>query len=115
MQASLLSRMDGVNRLMASLLYGSGLRLMECLRLRVSDVDFYNKLITVRNGKGGKDRVTLLPEPLIPLLQDHLQNVKLIHKTDLENGAGTEWHLLKLLGMAIFSNLFSSNASRFGE
>ena len=86
---SLLSRMDGVNRLMASLLYGSGLRLMECLRLRVSDVDFYKKLIIVRNGKGGKDRVTLLPEPLIPLLKDHLQKVKLIHKADLENGAGS--------------------------
>ncbi len=86
---SLLSRMDGVNRLMASLLYGSGLRLMECLRLRVSDIDFHKKLIIVRNGKGGKDRVTLFPEPLIPLLQDHLQKVKLIHKADLERGAGS--------------------------
>lgn len=86
--SSLLARLDGVNRIMASLLYGSGLRLMECLRLRVSDVDFTRRLIVVRNGKGGKDRVTLFPEPLVPLLQDHLQNVKLIHGADLEQGAG---------------------------
>lgn len=84
-----LARLDGVNRLMASLLYGSGLRLMECLRLRVSDIDFPKRLIVVRNGKGDKDRVTVLPDPLIPLLQDHLQKVKVIHQADLDQGAGT--------------------------
>ena len=62
---------------------------MECLRLRVSDIDFNQKLIVVRNGKGGKDRITLFPEPLVPLLQDHLRKVKLIHQADLEQGAGT--------------------------
>ena len=64
-----LARLDGVTGLMARLLYGSGLRLMECLRLRVKDVDFEYRQITVRDGKGAKDRVTMLPESLIAPLR----------------------------------------------
>jgi integron integrase len=67
-----LSHMDGVYSLMAKLLYGTGMRLMECVRLRVKDVDFSRKEIIIREGKGNKDRVTVLPEQLIPLLKSHL-------------------------------------------
>lgn len=73
---------------MAALLYGSGLRFMECLRLRVKDLDFTYGQITVRDGKGQKDRVTMLPEPVGEPLQRHLEKVRLIHGTDLENGFG---------------------------
>ncbi|MFQ5859378.1 MAG: phage integrase N-terminal SAM-like domain-containing protein, partial [Anaerolineae bacterium] len=62
----------GTHRLMAKLLYGSGLRLLECLRLRVKDIDFSQHLIVVRDGKGMKDRVTMLPNSLITLLEEHL-------------------------------------------
>jgi len=75
--------------LMAKLLYGSGLRLMACLRLRVKDVDFAQRLIVVRDGKGMKDRVTMLAEELIPPLQEHLQHVKVIHEGDLAKGYGS--------------------------
>jgi site-specific recombinase XerD len=74
--------------LMASLMYGAGLRLMECLRLRVQDIDFARNEITVRDGKGQKDRVTMLPESLKTPLQDHLQKVKAIHEKDLRDGYG---------------------------
>jgi integron integrase len=84
-----LESMSGTHQLMAKLLYGSGLRLMECLRLRVKDLDFAQRQIIVRNGKGHKDRVTMLPESLIPDLQRHLHHVKLIHEEDLAKGYGS--------------------------
>jgi integrase len=74
---------------MAGLLYGSGLRLMECVRLRVKDVDFGYARITVRDGKGARDRVTMLPVNLAAPLERHLQKVKLQHEQDLEDGLGT--------------------------
>jgi integron integrase len=83
-----LGRLDGVTGLMARLLYGSGLRLMECLRLRVKDVDFEYRQITVRDGKGAKDRVTMLPESLIAPLQTQLARVKALHQADLAVGHG---------------------------
>ena len=73
---------------MASLMYGAGLRLMECLQLRVQDIDFGRKEITVRDGKGAKDRVTMLPVSLKKPLQDHLRNVKAVHEKDLIDGWG---------------------------
>ncbi|KHE91569.1 MAG: site-specific tyrosine recombinase, partial [Candidatus Scalindua brodae] len=71
-----LSSMSGVNQLMAKLLYGCGLRLMECVRLRVKDIDFEQNHIIVRDGKGMKDRSTMLPEQLKPLLKEHLEGVR---------------------------------------
>ena len=79
-----LAYLRGESWLVASLLYGSGLRLLEALQLRVKDVDFGYKQITVRSGKGDKDRVTMLPAALIEPLQRHLEKVKIIHL--LENG-----------------------------
>ena len=73
---------------MANLMYGAGLRLMECLRLRVQDVDFNASQITVRDGKGANDRRTMLPESLKEPLQDHLRKVKAIHEEDLAAGWG---------------------------
>jgi len=83
-----ISHLPGTPRLMASLLYGSGLRLMECLRLRVKDLDFAQRQIIVRDGKGQQDRVTMLPESLIAPLQEHLQRVKRLHEEDLDKGYG---------------------------
>ena len=74
---------------MAGLLYGSGLRLMECVRLRVKDVDFAYAQITVRDAKGGKDRVTMLPVNLGEPLQRHLVKVKAQHEQDIEDGFGS--------------------------
>jgi integron integrase len=85
----LLSRMSGTSRLMAGLLYGSGLRLMECARLRVKDVDFAYARITVRDAKGGKDRVTMLPVELADPLQRQLARVEAQHEQDLEDGSGS--------------------------
>jgi integron integrase len=82
------AHLHGMPRLMAGLLYGSGLRLMECVRLRVKDIDFGYARITVREGKGGKDRVTMLPVNLAPGLQRHLQKVKAQHEQDIEDGFG---------------------------
>jgi len=73
---------------MASLMYGAGLRLVECLRLRVQDVDFSRNEITVRDGKGAKDRVTMLPDSLKESLHRHLIKVKAIHEKDLAAGWG---------------------------
>lgn len=87
MQA-LLSRMRGTRWIMASLLYGAGLRLRECLKLRVKDVDFGYRQILVRDGKGGKDRVTILPASVIGPLQAHLVQVKALHERDLADGCG---------------------------
>jgi integron integrase len=79
----------GVERLMAQLLYGSGLRLMECVRLRIKDVDIARHQIVVRSGKGDKDRVTVLPQDIIFPLRMHLNRVKRIHQTDLIAGYGS--------------------------
>jgi integron integrase len=85
---ALLTRVEGTHWLMASLLYGAGLRLMECLRLRVKDVDFSRKEILVRDGKGFKDRVTMLPAALIEPLRKHLARVRELHGQDLAEGYG---------------------------
>jgi integron integrase len=87
----LLAMMDGRFGLMASLLYGSGMRLMECVRLRVKDVDFELNQICVRDGKGGKDRHVPLPRRLREALQMQLQRVRLIHQQDLAAGLGEVW------------------------
>jgi integron integrase len=80
--------LSGVDLLAASLMYGAGLRLMECLRLRVKDIDFSYNQIIIRSGKGEKDRVTMLPASLKEPLRLHLLTVKLIHQTDLKLGLG---------------------------
>lgn len=83
--------MTGAYGLMARLLYGTGMRLMECVWLRVDDVDFALHQITVRDGKGGKDRVTMLPRSLEMALRAHLAQVKSLHDTDLAAGYGAVW------------------------
>lgn len=83
-----LARLDGQHGLMAGLLYGAGLRLLECARLRVKDVDFGFRQITVRDGKGEKDRVTMLPEAALEPLRAHLEKVRVVHEHDLEEGFG---------------------------
>ncbi|MEW6668757.1 MAG: integron integrase [Thermodesulfobacteriota bacterium] len=117
---ALLSKMDGVPGLMAGLMYGSGMRLMECVRLRVKDVDFARNEIMVRNGKGQKDRVTMLPKRFVPGLKEHLARVKTVHEQDLAQGtagvylwpafarkypnAGKEWiwqYVFPAKGMAV--------------
>ena len=85
---AVLSHVHGVNWIMANLLYGAGLRLKECLRLRVKDLDFGYKQITVRDTKSGRDRFTILPEKLVEPLQKHLQSVKIQHENDLKAGLG---------------------------
>jgi integron integrase len=85
---AVLSRLSGTHWLIASLLYGAGLRIMEALRLRVKDVDFARKEILVRDGKGFKDRVTMLPAALAAPLAAHLERVKALHEQDLAAGRG---------------------------
>jgi integron integrase len=82
----LLSKMSGITGLMAGLMYGGGLRLMECVRLRVKDIDFAQHQIMVRDGKGQKDRVTMLPERFAALLQEHLARVRTVYDQDLAQG-----------------------------
>ncbi len=84
----LLQHLGGTHKLMAQLLYGSGLRLMECIRLRVKDVDFKYRTLTVRDGKGAKDRIVPLPETVLPALRRQLERVRLLHQEDLAEGAG---------------------------
>jgi integron integrase len=84
----LLAAMDGRPGLIASLLYGTGMRLMECLRLRVRDVDFSRNEITVREGKGGKDRRTVLPRSLVEPLQREIARARILHESDLAAGFG---------------------------
>jgi len=86
---AVLRQLSGDKRLMASLLYGAGLRLMECLRLRVQDIDFSRNEILVRDGKGAKDRITMLPQSVKGPLRDHLEKVKAIHERDLADGWGS--------------------------
>ncbi len=83
-----LQRMQGTHRLMVQLLYGCGLRLMECIRLRIQDVDFGQGRIFVRGGKGGKDRTVVLPEAVRALLADHIERVQVLHENDLREGFG---------------------------
>ena len=83
-----LAAMSGTPQLIAKLLYGAGLRLIECLRLRVKDVDFGQQQIIVRDGKGAKDRLTVLPESLVEPMRKHLHRVAMIHQQDLDNGYG---------------------------
>lgn len=83
-----LARMDGRPWLLASLLYGTGMRLRECLRLRIKDVDFARNEITIRDGKGGKDRRTVLPASLVEPLQRELERARVLHEADLKTGFG---------------------------
>ena len=85
----MLKNLSGVALLVASLMYGAGLRLLECLRLRVKDIDFQYNQITVRSGKGDKDRVSMLPGTIKESLRLHLGSVKLLHQQDLEQGFGS--------------------------
>jgi integron integrase len=84
-----IEKMDGVYRLMAQIMYGSGLRLMEVLRLRVKDLDFANHQIIVRDGKGENDRATMFPDTLLEPLRLQLKHVKVLHEKDLFDGYGT--------------------------
>jgi integron integrase len=84
----LLSRIHGTRWLMASLLYGSGLRLRECLKLRVKDLDFGYGQVVVRDGKGAKDRITMLPATLVEPLKEHLLRARTLHEKDLASGHG---------------------------
>ena len=85
---AVLSRLEGSHNLIARLLYGTGLRIMEGLRLRVKDVDFERAEILVRDGKGAKDRVTMLPSSVAPALREHLERVRELHRQDLAGGYG---------------------------
>ena len=85
---ALLPRMRGTPALIARLLYGSGLRILECLRLRVKDVDFQRRELLVRDGKGAKDRVTVLPDVIVAPLRRHLDRVRDLHREDLAAGYG---------------------------
>ena len=89
---AVLLRLEGRHGLIARLLYGTGLRIMECLRLRIKDVDFERGEILVRDGKGAKDRVTMLPASVIPALREHVERVRELHRQDLAAGHG-EVHL----------------------
>ena len=86
--AQVLRRLSGISWIMATLLYGAGLRLMACLRLRVKDLDFAYNPIVVRDGKGQQDRVTMLPQPVKRPLQQPLQDVQGLHTRERKAGAG---------------------------
>ncbi len=86
--STVLSMLEGIHWLVACMLYGSGLRLMECIRLRVKDVDFGRLSVTVRQGKGGKDRVVTLAKELVVPLKRHLESVKTTHERDVAEGYG---------------------------
>ena len=88
---NVLGRMEGRPWLLASLLYGTGMRLMEVLRLRIKDVDFGRREITVRDGKGGKDRRTMLPQSLIEPMHREVERALLLHEADLLEGLGGAW------------------------
>jgi site-specific recombinase XerD len=84
--SAVFKHLSGEHFLMALLMYGSGLRLLECLRLRVQDIDFESRLITVRDGKRFKDRVTMLPAAAVQPLERHLEHVRRLHRKDLDEG-----------------------------
>lgn len=104
----LLGHLRGRQRLMASLMYGTGMRLMECVRLRVQDIDFGYRQIAVRGGKGDKDRVLPLPDTLVDPLENYLQEVKVLHQGDLEAGYG------EVLLPAALSRKLGAAAKTFG-
>ncbi|WP_024930860.1 integron integrase [Methylophilus sp. OH31] len=85
---NVLTMMNGTCQLMAQLIYGAGLRISECIGLRIKDLDFSSKTLVVRDGKGGKDRTTILPAMLITSLQEHLIKVAQLHSTDVLKGGG---------------------------
>ncbi|MDA3896385.1 MAG: integron integrase [Desulfobacteraceae bacterium] len=85
----IINQLEGRNWLMGQTMYGAGLRVMECVRLRVKDIDFGYRQIVVRDGKGRKDRITLLPDIMVDNLKRHLEKVKSIHDFDLKAGFGT--------------------------
>ncbi|MGI8427667.1 MAG: integron integrase [Pyrinomonadaceae bacterium] len=85
---AVLARLDGTHHLIACLLYGGGLRLMEAIRLRVKDLDFERAEIVVRQAKGSKDRVTMLPRSMLESVQTHLKKVRTLHQADLKAGFG---------------------------
>ncbi len=87
----LLGSMSGTPQLVARLLYGTGMRLLECLRLRVKEVDFQSREVLVRSGKGNKDRTTMLPRVLCVALRRHLENVRALHDRDVAAGFGRVW------------------------
>jgi site-specific recombinase XerD len=89
--ASVISLLDGTGQLVVKLLYGSGLRIMEAVRLRVQDIDYQMKQLTIRSGKGDKDRFTTFPATVTPLLQNHLAGVKTRHQQDL-NQSTEDWY-----------------------
>ncbi|MCH8011797.1 MAG: integron integrase [Candidatus Marinimicrobia bacterium] len=84
----ILDNVSGIHWLILNLIYGAGLRLSECLRLRIKDIDFEYKQITIHDGKGHKDRITVLPERLIPHLKRQIENVRIVHDKDLGRGCG---------------------------
>lgn len=84
----IMASMDGRNQLIVKLLYGCGLRLMECIRLRVKDIDFSQGLIMIRNGKGRTDRITMLPQVLFPSMTEQIERVEFLFKRDQELGCG---------------------------
>lgn len=83
-----IAKMSGLHQMQVKLLYGSGMRLMECMRLRIKDVDFERNQITLRDTKGNEDRVTMLPQSIVPALRQHLVTVKQWHEADLAIGNG---------------------------
>ncbi len=88
---AVIANLTGPYKLMAQIMYGGGLRIMECLRLRVKDIDFDNHSIRVYDGKGGDDRITVLPDSLIAPLREHLEQVRAIHQKDLNEGFGSAY------------------------
>ncbi|MEX1135871.1 MAG: integron integrase [Balneolales bacterium] len=85
----MINELEGVARLIVSLLYGAGLRLSECLRLRIKDLDFEYHQLTIRSAKGAKDRMTLLPKKIARDLSAHVKKVKALHQKDLNAGLGS--------------------------
>ena len=84
----MLASLQGTYRLMTALLYGAGLRLMECLSLRVKDIGFERRQLVIRDAKGSRDRVTVLPDTLAPALRSHLERVRDLHDADSRAGLG---------------------------
>src|SRR5690606_1128238 len=85
---AVLRELDGPAALVGALLYGAGLRLMDALRLRIKDIDLELRTLTIRDGKGAKDRITVLPDSIIPALNHHLEHVRILHQRDLAAGHG---------------------------
>jgi integron integrase len=86
--ARLMAQLSGQYLLMAKIMYGAGLRLMEVLRLRIKDIDFSGKAIIVRAGKGNKDRITILPDVIVPYMENQVERASLLHQSDVEAGFG---------------------------